>query len=131
MSLEAEIAKLRTHLGNLAGLRRVYDDPPESMSEFPCGIAFALRGNYEFNAAGGRSLHTLIAEIHLARQVLPQAVDAAKVWPDLLYQELKGADDMHVVWPFSYQAAALQYGANASEVHYGIRFEVQVKVNET
>ncbi len=128
MSLDTVIDNLRTHVGHLAGLARVYEDPPEAMSEFPGAIVYPFRGNYEFNAAGGRSFHTVIVEIHHSRQVLPQAVDAAKVWPDRMYAELKTATDLHIVWPFNYTAAPLQYG---SEVHYGVRFEVQVKVNET
>jgi len=127
MSLDTVIDTLRTHVAHLTGLTRVYDDPPESMSEFPCAIVYPYRGNYEANASGGRSFHTLIVEIHQSRQVLPQAMDAAKVWPDRLFAELKAATDLHIVWPFNYTAAGLQY---ATEVHYGVRFEVQVKVNE-
>lgn len=131
MSLDAVIDALRVHVSHLTGLAKVHDDPPESMSEFPCAIVYGWRGNYTANAAGGQSLHTVIVEIHQSRQVLPQAMDAAKVWPDRMYAELKtvtGSDGFHVVWPFSYTAAGLQY---AAETHYGVRFEVQVKVNET
>ena len=127
MSLETIIDTLRTHVENLTGLERVYDDPPEAMNEFPCAIVYAFRGTYEPNAAGGRSFHTLVTEIHQSRQVLPEAMDAAKVWPDRFYAELKGATDLHIVGPWTYIATGLQY---ATEMHYGVRFETQVKVNE-
>lgn len=127
MALTTCIDTLRGYVAGLSGMRRVYDDPPESMSEYPCAIVYVLRGNYEANAAGGRSYHTLIAEIHHAQQTLPQAVDTAKVWPDRMFAALKGVTDIDIVWPMAYQAGGLQY---SNETHYGVRFEVQVKVNE-
>jgi hypothetical protein len=127
MTLNTAIDTLRGYVSGLTGMRRVYDDPPEAMSEYPCAIVYVLRGNYEANAAGGRSYHTLITEIHHTRQVLPEAMDAAKVWPDRMFAALKGVTDLDIIWPMAYQAGGLQYG---SEQHYGVRFEVQVKVNE-
>jgi hypothetical protein len=128
MSLDTVIDTMRAHVANLSGLARVYDDPPESLSEYPCAIVYALRGNYEANAAGGRSFHTLVIEIHHSRQVLPDAMDAAKVWPDRMYAELKAATDVHIIWPMPYQLGGIAY---ANETHYGARFEIQCKVNES
>lgn len=128
MALETVIDLVRAHVENLDGLERVYDDPPESLSEYPCAIVYVLRGNYEANAAGGRSFHTVVTEIHHSRQVLPEAMDAAKVWPDRMFAELKAATDLHIIWPMPYLAGGLQYG---SETHYGVRFELQCKVNES
>ena len=127
MSLDTTIDTLRAHVANLTGIARVYEDPPESLSEYPCAIVYVLRGTYEANAAGGRSFHTLVVEVHHSRQVLPEAMDAAKVWPDRMFAELKAATDLHIVWPFAYLAGGLQYG---NETHYGVRFEIQAKVNE-
>jgi hypothetical protein len=127
MTLSTVISTVRTHVAALTGIARVYDDPPESLSEYPCAIVYGFRGNYEANAAGGRSFHTVVVEIHHTRQVLPEAMDAAKVWPDRVYAELKAATDLHIVWPMPYQLGGLQYG---NETHYGARFELQCKVNE-
>lgn len=128
MSLDAVIDAMRVHVGNLTGLKRVYDDPPESLNEFPCANVYAGRGTMEANAAGGRSFHTVIIDVYESRTVLAEAMDRAKVWPDRMFAELKGATDLHIVWPMNYRAAAIEYNAIT---HYGVRFEVQVKVNET
>ena len=122
------ISTVRAHVAALTGIVRVYDDPPESLSEYPCAIVYGFRGNYEDNAAGGRSFHTVVIEIHHSRQVLPEAADAAKVWPDRMFARLKAATDLHIVWPMAYQLGSIGY---ANETHYGVRFELQVKVNET
>jgi hypothetical protein len=60
--------------------------------------------------------------------VLPEAADAAKVWPDRMFAELKTATDLHIIWPMPYQLGGLGY---ANETHYGVRFELQCKVNES
>lgn len=133
MSLDTAIDGLRTTLSAMAGLKRTYADPPESINEFPALIVYVQRGEMHFSAAGGHSLHTLIAEVYHARQVLPEAADAAKVWPDLAYAILKadqtlGGAVSHIVGPLTYQMLPLQYNAL---IHFGVRFTVTVKVNES
>lgn len=132
MSLNAAIDGLRTTLATMTGLKRTYADPPESINEFPSLIVYSQRGEMHFSAAGGHSLHTLIADVYHARQVLPEAVDAAKVWPDLAYAILKDNETLggavsHVVGPLGYQTLPLQYNQN---LHFGVRFTITVKVNE-
>ncbi len=133
MSLDAAIDGLRGKVSGLTGLKRVFDDPPESISEFPSAIVYSANGEMTATAAGGVSLHTLIVEIYHARQVLPQAVDASKVWPDRMFAALKadmtlGGAVSHIVWPIAYKAGPMRY---YEAVHYGVQFEVTVKVNET
>ncbi|MBK8772594.1 MAG: hypothetical protein IPM06_19515 [Rhizobiales bacterium] len=126
MSLDATIDKIRVHVAGLTGLARVYSDPPDSMQEFPCAIVIANRGAYELSAAGGRAFHVIVVEIHSARQVLPQAVDEAKVWPDRMYTKLAAATDLDINGQITYRAGGIQYG---NDVHYAVRFEVPCKVN--
>lgn len=128
MSLAATIAALGAHVENLAGLSRVHTAAPDTLNQLPAAVLYPTEGTMEANAAGGRSFHTIVVEIHHSRQVLPQAITDAVVWPDLMYAELKTATDLHIIWPIKYKAAGLVYG---NETHYGVRFEVQAKVNET
>ena len=133
MSLDAAIDGLRTAGTGLTGMKRAYADPPESISEFPSAIVYVTGGQLSASAAGGVSLHTLAVEIYHARQVLPQAVDAAKVWPDLMFAALKadmtlGGAVSHINWPVTYKALPLRYG---DQIYYGMRFEVTVKINES
>lgn len=133
MSVQAAITNLNQLVAGLSGLVRVYSDPPESISEFPAALTYIGQGEMTATAAGGYSLHTLIVEIYHARQVLAQAVNEAKVWPDRLYAALKADETLggavsHVVWPIRYQALPLPYN---DLIHFGVRFTIQVKVNET
>lgn len=105
---------------------RVFEAAPESMSEFPCAIVYPWEGEMTPNPAGGRSLHTLRVEVHQSRTLLPVAITAAEVWPDLVMGAIKTMTS-HIVWPLRYRCGPIEY---AGEKHYGVVFEIQVKVNE-
>lgn len=134
MSLSTVIANLNTLLGTISGIQRVYSDPPESISEFPAAMSYIKSGEMTLMSAGlARSLHTLAVDIYHARQVLPQAVNEAKVWPGLLLAALAadqtlGGSVATINWPIRYTAGALRYGGQ--HVYYGVRFEIQVKMME-
>jgi len=130
MGLEAALGGLQNAVATMAGLARVHSDPPESISEFPAAIVYAWEGEMEASAVGDRAIHTAVVEIHESRQVLPQAIDRAKQWPDKLLAALRanptlGGSVAAIVWPVRYRARPLLYG---SELHYGIRFEVRLKI---
>ena len=132
MSLDAAIDGLRAVVETMPGLTRVYTDPPESLNEFPCAFVVSDSGEMSDSGAGGYSLHTLVVEIFHGRTVLAQAVDGAKVWPDRVFAAIRadptlGGSVSHVRWPVTYRAGALGYN---SMTHYGMRFNVTVKVNE-
>lgn len=132
MTLAAAIDGLRHAVGTVAGLRRVYADPPASINEFPAAIVFAASGELSETGAGAVNLHTLIVEIYQEANVNPQAIDAAKVWPDAVLTAIRddptlGGSVAHVRYPITYRMAALQYNALT---HYGVQFSVTVKVIE-
>ena len=130
-ALENLLTQLGTTLSALTGLTRWYNDPPESISEFPAGMAYSRFGEMSVEAGGqGRSQHTVVIDIYNSRVVAPDAIDAAKVWPDRVHAAL--AADMtlggyvaNIVWPMRYTAGVMPYN-NAT--HYGVRFEVTYKV---
>jgi hypothetical protein len=134
MSLETAIARLNVVVGALAGLRRCYADPPESISEFPCGMTYIESGTYTDSAAGGYGIHTLIVDIYESRTVMQQAVNAAKPWPDKMRTALRAdltlaATVSHVgdaQMFFRYRAGPMLYN---DITHYGVRFWIPVKVN--
>jgi hypothetical protein len=132
MSLDAAIDGLHTAVASMAGLTRVYTDPPASLSEFPCAFVVASNGEMSDSGAGGYSLHTIAVEIYQSPNITAQAVDGAKVWPDRMFAALKAAPTLggavsHVRWPITYRALGLVYN---NVTHYGMRFEITVKVNE-
>lgn len=139
MSLDAAIDGLRTRLATMTGLTRTYADPPESISEFPSLIVYGTGGVMYYTASGGYSLHRLVADIYLARQYLPETVDAAKPWPDRAFAVLKADQTLvgavsHIVWDttggqgLNYRFLPLQYNTTTL---FGVRIEVTVKVNES
>ena len=132
MSLDAAIGGVRTAVAGMAGLTRVYDDPPASLSEFPCAFVVAASGEMSDTGAGGIAFHTIAIEIYQAPNITAQAVDGAKVWPDRVFAALRTDPTLdgtvtHIRWPITYQALGLTYN---NVVHYGMRFNVTVKVLE-
>ncbi len=132
MSLEAAIGGVRAAVGSMAGLTRVYDDPPGSLSEFPCAFVVSANGEMSDSGAGGLAFHTIAIEIYQAPNITAQAVDGAKVWPDKVFAALRidptlGGTVTHIRWPLTYQALGLQYN---NVTHYGMRFLCTVKVLE-
>lgn len=133
MTVKVAINGLNAVMKTITGLK-VYDNPPESINQFPSSITYIRDGEMTDTASGGFSLHTLIAEIYIARQMLPQAVDDAKEWPDLVFAAVKANITWnntisHVVQPMRYRAGPMRYGG-AEAIMYGLQFTIQIKVNE-
>ena len=132
MSLDAAIGGVRAAVATMAGLTRVYDDPPGSLSEFPCAFVVAASGEMSDSGAGGLAFHTIAIEIYQAPNITAQAIDDAKAWPDRVFAALRtdptlGGTVTHIRWPVTYRALGLQYN---NVTHYGMRFDVTVKVLE-
>ncbi len=133
MSLTAAITALATVAGGVSGVVRAYSDPPESISEFPAALVYVDSGTLEGVSSGlSRNLHTIRIDILSSRQQLPQAVSEARVWPDSVLFRLRADETLGgaisgIVWPVRYTALALQYN---NLTHYGLRFEVPVKIME-
>lgn len=132
MSLSTTITALRTVIDTIPNLR-VYADPPESINEFPSAIVYSLDGLYQLGSADlTRAYHTLIVDIYHARQMLPQAIDSAKVWPDLVYGVIRtaltdGALDVVATGgraEVNYRTTPLPYG---DIMHFGVRFTIRLK----
>lgn len=133
MSLSDVLTGMVNALRGMDGLVRAYDNPPEALTEFPCLVVYAWRGEQKVISYGfGQSFHTIRVEVYLSRTLLPQAHTAALPWPKRIMdamaadQRLGGACDA-IVWPVSYQVGALSYG---SETFLGVRYEIRVKVDE-
>ena len=130
MTLDGAIDGLRTALATMTGLKRTYTDPPSAINEFPALIVYPSLGEMSYEARGDMAFHDIIVDIYHARQVLPEAVDAAKVWPDRVYAKLKedqalGGAVAHVVWPINYRFIPMQYN---DMLHFGCRFTIRCKV---
>lgn len=132
--LQDVITALGAKLAPMSGLVRWYADPPEALAEFPCALAFANNGDFTLHGGGwaiGR--HTITINIYQSRQVLPVAIDAAKVWPYRVLTalaadvQLNSTVETWEVGPLRYRFGPLQYG---SETHYGVSLDITVKIND-
>lgn len=134
MTLDGAVDGLRTTLAAMAGLKRVYTDPPESINEFESLIVYARSGEMSALSGGfGRSIHTLIAEVVIGRKIMPQAIDAAKPFADRAFALLRADQTLgdtveHIIWPVTYRIGPTQYNDTP---HLVFRLEVKVKINET
>lgn len=119
-----------------------FEKPPTLMqdNQFPSAIFYVGEGMLTGTQAGigaatandsksHRTVATLIAEIHHARAISPQAIHACQVWPDkviaaLLYDSTLGGAVDAVLSDVKFEMTGIQYGP---ELHYGVRFEIKVK----
>lgn len=132
MTLTAAVDGLRDAMRTVAGLKRVYDDPPASINEFPAAIVFAVSGELSDTGMGALALHTLAVEVYQDPAVTAQAIDAAKVWPDRVLAAIAadptlGGSVAHVRYPVTYRMGPIAYNG-AQAPHYGVTFQVTVKV---
>lgn len=136
MSLEAAIDALTTLAGTLDGLRRMYTDPPPSISEFPCGMVYIESGEYtQITRCAGRGDHNLVLAIYESNTITAQAIRRANRWPDLVRTLLRanltlsgtvnyiGISNNQL---FSYRAGPMPYN---DILHYGVRFVIPVKID--
>jgi len=120
-------------LGDMPGLVRWFDQPPENMSEFPCAMAWVREGEIgEVSAGLSRGLHTVYVDIFQARTVLPEAIEKANGWPYRVFRRLQDNATLNgtvaaIVWPMRHRAGPMTY-ANGDAPYDGVRCEVSVKV---
>lgn len=137
MSLETAVTGLATLLADMADIKRVYSEPPESLKEFPSGIVYVREGNFDLMGGNaGRCNAVLVVDIYESRTVLAEAVVRSNRWPDRVRAKivsditLSGAVS-HIgnsEYLFRFRSGAMRYGG-AEDMYYGCSFEIPVKVN--
>lgn len=131
--LQDALTALNTTLAAMTGIARWYGDPPESINEFPCGVVWVESGELTAQGDWCKALHVVRVNIYQTRQVLPTALDAAKLWPYRVMTALRadqtlGGKVAALVWPLTYRAGPLRYGA-ANEIYYGVSFALTIKLH--
>ena len=77
------IVKVQAIARALTGMKEAPDDPRDGMVAYPFAITYAGTGDYDVAPAGmGKGLHTLITDMHVARQ--PSITLAVKLQHTLL-----------------------------------------------
>ena len=125
------IDNLKTMLGTVAQIERVYDDPPESLSEFPSAMVYTTGGEVGGMGSGNmREFHDLVIDIYSHRNVLPQAIDEAKIWPGIMFPKLIGDPTLTgaasaIDGEIQYISGPMEYGRD--NTYYGVRFTLRYK----
>lgn len=133
MSLTAAITALVTVAGQVSGVAKAYDDPPESIQVFPAAIVYTAAGEMTGVSSGlSRNIHQIRIDILSSRQQLQQAVSESRAWPDSLLTRLRADETLGgtvnaIVYPVVYESLSMQYN---NLTHYGLRFTVPVKIME-
>ena len=131
MALSDAIADIQAKMLTLSGIKAAPEKLPETMSQFPFAVSYAKGGNVRFNSAGFADyFHTIVCEIHVARQILGQAVMLAMPYIESFSSKLlsdpKLSGTVQEVREIRYTFGFLEW---AEKKHVGIRFEVDVKMN--
>lgn len=133
MTIEAAIADLREKLLSLNGMRSAPVNPPDATAAFPFGVSYERSGTLEMKSAGfANDLATIWCEIHVSRQILPQAVALAMEFRDpfmkLLIADPTLGGTVSTIREIRRTFGRLEWGGVET---IGYRFEVDVKVTLT
>jgi len=133
MTLASAIAAVQTKAGALSGIKAAPTNPPESANQFPFAVSYPRTGRAEFASAGWANyFHTLFCEIHISRQLLPQAIATALPYAELLPSAIMAdptlGGTVNEVREVRYTFGRLEWGGVDT---IGFRFEIDVKLNLT
>lgn len=132
MSIQNIITQLATLEAEITGIQAAYDETPESLSEFPCCINLPRRGTLTWGAGEGKSLHTILCELHVGRAVSEEAELTARPFIKLFRDKLaantslNGSCDSVIEVRYEY----VRFVVGRESEHLGVRFEVDVKETE-
>jgi hypothetical protein len=87
-TLQDAIAYVQTLVGGVSGIRAAPEYPTEDINIFPFAMAYSGGGTWEISAGRAKGLHTIVIEIHVARQDLPRDTHALMAFSDSIPQAL-------------------------------------------
>lgn len=134
MAVQDIIKALASIEREIAGVKRAYDETPDSLSEFPCFINYPWRGVLEGGAwAGGQAIHTIVAELRIGKKDTRAAEEEARKYIKRVWKKIAENDSLldtvSTVIELRYQYGRMP--PMAGEDHIGIRFELDVKEQDT
>jgi len=114
---------------SITGVSVAHDKMPESLNDFPCFINLPSRGETIFGPADQMESHdTIIAELHVARGILPEAETMARPFKnrfeDMLCNNITLSGTVSTINAVRGSYVVLQLGV---EIHLGWRFEIDIK----
>jgi len=88
-AVQTVIGEIMDLMGALSGVKAAPDYPPEDMNSFPFIVAYEGPGMWMWGTAGGtygekKALLSIIVELHVARQNLPNDAQRASYYSDAI-----------------------------------------------
>lgn len=128
-TLETAIARIQSLARGLPGMKQAPSLPPEQAASYPFCVCFPLRGAWSAQSDGWLiGLHTIAAEIHIARRDLPIDVDVAlpfiESFPAAILSDPTLNGNVQTVNDIRYTFGPMAWGGQAT---IGWRFEIDVK----
>ena len=125
------IARIQTIARGLDGMREAPEYVPESINQFPFALTYYRQGETTTMVGWRKGLHTVHCEIHVARQILPNALKQAMPFYDALLAGLEadptlGGTVSTIVWPVTHTFGWMEYGGPTNQT-IGWRFAVTFK----
>ena len=129
-AFEDVLTALATLEASITGVLVAHDKTPEKLNGFPCFINLPSRGSTTFGPAGEYESHdTIIAELHVARGLLPEAETMARPFKNrfeiLLLNNITLSGTVSTIKELRSSYGVLQFG---DETHLGWRFEIDIKM---
>lgn len=133
MTIAAIITQLATVEATISGVVAAYDETPESLNEFPCFINYPISGTYKCGSGTQKAgIQTIGVELHVTREVLPEAEAVARPFIDLftdaIFADIQLDNTCVSVTEIRWEYGELKF---ANETHLGIKFMLDVSVRET
>lgn len=125
------IARIQTIARNLAGMVEAPEYVPESVNQFPFAMTYYRQGNTTLMIGWRKGLHTVFCEIHIARQILPRALETAMPFYERFMAALEddptlGGTVSTIVSPVNHTFGWIEFGSQDNK-HVGWRFEITFK----
>lgn len=132
MSLQSAIADIQAKALTLTGIKEAPAYAPEAINQFPFVVSYAARGTWTGQSGGWKKgIHTVITEIHIARGILPKAIETAmpycESFPNKLWGDPKLSTTVDTINEIRYTFGFLSWGGE-KDVHIGWKFEIDMKI---
>lgn len=130
MTLAEAIKQIQVVTGGLAGIKSAPSTAPEAAGAFPFAVAYPRSGTLTINSySWGTLLHTIYVEIHVARTLLPAAIDQALPYVESFASALVADPTLEAavdtVNGIRFTFGKMEWGGVET---LGWRFEVDVKI---
>lgn len=125
------IARIQAIVRGLDGVQEAPEYAPESVNQYPFGIAYYEAGETTLMGGWRKGLHTLAVNIFVARQLLPASLRQAMPFYERFMAAIEadptlGGTVSTVVSPVKHSFGWIAYGGENNKL-LGWRFQVTVK----